>query len=84
MSKADERMQSMKEIIVEILEIDPEEMTDTTSFIDDHGADSLRAIEIMSRIEKRFGVRIPQNELQKMTNLANVYAVVKEHAGWTE
>ena len=84
MSKTEDRKQAMKDIIVEILEIDSEEMTDTTSFIDDHGADSLRAIEIMSRIEKRFSVRIPQNELQKMTNLANVYAVVKEHAGWTE
>jgi acyl carrier protein len=84
MSNIDERKLAMKEIIVEILEIDPEEMTDTSSFIDDHGADSLRAIEIMSRIEKKFKVKIPQNDLQKMTNLANVYAVVKEHAGWTE
>lgn len=84
MSQETERKQIMKQIIVEILELDPDEMSDTSLFVDDHGADSLRAIEIMSRIEKRFGVRIPQNDLQKMTNLENVYAVVKEHAGWQE
>lgn len=79
-----ERMKAIKEIITEILEVEPEEMTESSSFVTDHGADSLRAIEIMARLEKRFGVRIPQNELSKMTNLANVYEVVKTHAAWAE
>ena len=84
MSPAAERKQIMKDIITEVLEIEPEEMTDTSLFIDEHGADSLRAIEIMSRIEKRFGVQIPQNELAKMTNLKNVYDVVRAVANWSE
>ena len=77
-----EKKSVMKDIVSEILEIEPDEMTDTSLFIQDHGADSLRAIEILSRLEKRFSVRIPQNDLPKMTNLENVYDVVKAHAGW--
>lgn len=80
----EERKSMIKEIITEVLEIEPEEMTETSLFVNDHGADSLRAIEIMSRLEKRLGIQIPQNDLAKMTNLANVYAVVKVHAGWTD
>ncbi len=84
MESPQERLKIMKEIITEVLEIEPAEMTDTSRFVQDHGADSLRAIEIMARLESRFGVQIPQNDLSKMTNLANVYAVVKQHAGWGE
>ncbi len=81
---ANDRKAIIKEIITEVLEIEPEEMSETSLFVKDHGADSLRAIEIMSRLEKRLGVQIPQNDLAKMTNLANVYAVVSANAGWAE
>lgn len=80
----DERKIIIKDIITEVLEIEPEEMTETSLFVKDHGADSLRAIEIMSRLEKRLGIQIPQNDLAKMTNLENVYAVCKQHAGWAD
>jgi acyl carrier protein len=84
MNTRDERIAAMREIVSEILELEDDELTETSSFVDDHGADSLRAIEIMTRVEKKFKVRIPQNDLPKMTNVANLYKVVAEHAGWKE
>jgi acyl carrier protein len=68
----------IKEIVSEILEIDPEEMTDTSLFKEDHDADSLGAIEILSALERTFGVEIDQAELTRMVNLEGVIAVVAE------
>ncbi len=66
----------LRAIVIEVLELEPEELTDTSSFIDDHDADSLLAIEILARIEKDLGVTIPQDDLTEMTNLDGVRAVV--------
>ena len=71
----------IQEIICDILEIDPEEMTPTSRFREDHDADSLRAVEILASLEKTFKLEIPQDELQHMTNLENVAAVLRKH-GW--
>ena len=79
-----ERINVIKDIVTEVLEIDPSEITDASRFKEDHNADSLRAIEILSRLEKHFQIEIPQNDLAKMTNLASVYAVVRQSAGWSE
>ena len=68
----------IKEIVSEILEIDAEDMTDTSLFKEDHDADSLGAIEILSALERTFGVEIDQAELTRMVNLEGVIAVVAE------
>lgn len=70
------------ELVSEILEIDPEEMTDTSLFKEDHGADSLRAIEILAALEREFKIEIDQAELARMVNLQGIYDVVAESAGW--
>ncbi|QQQ79057.1 acyl carrier protein [Saccharothrix sp. 6-C] len=68
----------IKEIVSEILEIDAGEMTGTSLFKEDHDADSLGAIEILSALERTFGVEIDQAELTRMVNLEGVIAVVAE------
>ena len=75
---------TIRTIVSEILEIDPDVMTETSLFREDHDADSLRAIEILASLEREFKVEIPQQELARMVNLAGVYEVVKERAHWTE
>ncbi|QNP64479.1 acyl carrier protein [Streptomyces genisteinicus] len=77
-----ERQETIKEIVCDILEIDPEEVTGTSLFKEDHDADSLRAIEILASLEKEFGAVINQSELGRMVNLEGVYDVVAEAAGW--
>ena len=71
----------IKEIVCDILEIDPDDVTDTSLFKEDHQADSLRAIEILAALEKRFDVVIDQAELARMVNLAGVYEVVADATG---
>ncbi|GGQ06389.1 acyl carrier protein [Streptosporangium pseudovulgare] len=78
----EERVSRIKEIVCDILEIEPEEVTQTSLFKEDHNADSLRAIEILASLEKEFDVTIDQSELPRMVNIEGVYAVVAESAGW--
>ncbi|MFJ1927232.1 acyl carrier protein [Streptomyces sp. NPDC088131] len=73
-----ERRAQIKDIICDILEIEPAEMTDSSRFKEDHEADSMGAIEILSSLERAFGVDIDQSELARMTNLDVVVAVVDE------
>ncbi len=74
----------IKEIVVDILELDEDELTDTSLFIEDHDADSLRAIEILASLEREFKIVIDQAELARMVNLDGVYEVVSESEGWDE
>ena len=64
------------ELVAEILEIDQKDMSDTSQFKEDHGADSLRAIEILAALEREFQIEIDQAELAKMVNLQGIYDVV--------
>ncbi len=77
-----ERAATIKEMVCEILELEEDEVTDTSLFREDHDADSLRAIEILASLEKEFKVVIDQSELSRMVNLRGVYDVVSESAGW--
>ena len=78
----EERQETIKEIVTDILEIDPDDVTETSLFKEEHDADSLRAIEILAALEKEFNVVIPQAQLSRMINLEGVYEVVSEAAGW--
>ncbi|AJZ85780.1 acyl carrier protein [Streptomyces antimycoticus] len=78
----EERRETIKEIVTDILEIDPDEVTETSLFKEEHDADSLRAIEILAALEKNFNIVIEQSELSRMVNLQGVYEVVSGAAGW--
>jgi acyl carrier protein len=72
----EQRMQAIKEIVCDILEIDLDEVSETSLFKEDHGADSLRAIEILAALEREFSVVIDQSEMARMVNLRGVYDAV--------
>ncbi|WP_405937316.1 acyl carrier protein [Streptomyces sp. NBC_00726] len=74
------RKQEIKEVVCDILEIDEDEVTETSLFKEEHDADSLRAIEILAALERTQKVTIDQSELSRMVNLEGVYAVVAEAA----
>ncbi|MEU1946593.1 acyl carrier protein [Streptomyces melanosporofaciens] len=85
MSEAREQhLDELREIVAEVLEVEPDEITETGSFVEEHEADSLRAIEILARIEKKYKIDIPQSELPQMENLKAVYDVVANQAGWQD
>jgi acyl carrier protein len=72
--------EQIKEIVCEILELEPDEVTETSLFKDDHGADSLGAIEILAALERTLHITIDQAELSRMVNLEGIYQVIGESA----
>ena len=63
MSEVAERVKS---IIVEHLGVDEEKVTETASFIDDLGADSLDTVELVMAFEEEFGCEIPDDAAEKI------------------
>ncbi|MEV3896776.1 acyl carrier protein [Streptomyces anulatus] len=79
-TSAENRTAVIKDIVCDILELEEDEVTETSLFKEDHGADSLRAIEILASLEKKFSIVIDQAELGRMVNLTGVEEVVAEAA----
>ncbi|MFI9204915.1 acyl carrier protein [Streptomyces sp. NPDC053048] len=65
-----------KKIVAEILEIDPGILESTDRFKEDHGADSMRAIEILAALEERFEVTVAQHDIARMVDLDGVYTAL--------
>jgi acyl carrier protein len=79
-----QKIEEIREIVADVLELEPQEITDQGDFREQYEADSIRAIEILSRLEKKYKIEIPQSELPEMQNVQAVYKVMARHAGWQE
>lgn len=77
-----EKLNELKTLVAEILEMEVSELTDTGHLINEHGADSMRTIEILDSIERTYQIEIPQEELPKMVSLVEIYNVVNKYAKW--
>ncbi len=74
MALADE----VKAIIAEQLGVKTEEVTDSASFIDDLGADSLDTVELVMALEEKFGVEISDEDAEKMTTVGEAIKYLEE------
>ena len=59
----------VKSIVVENLGVDASEVTESASFIDDLGADSLDTVELVMAFEEQFGVEIPDEAAEKIVTV---------------
>ena len=67
-------LEKLRAIVSDVSEVD--EIPDATPF-KELGIDSMMAIEIVAEVERTFKLSIPEAELQQMTHLSAVYALVK-------
>ncbi len=70
--------EKIKEIIVEQLGVNADQVTDTASFIDDLGADSLDTVELVMAFEEEFGAEIPDEDAEKLNNVGAVIQYLKD------
>lgn len=70
----------VKEIIVEQLGVDEEEVTMEASFIDDLGADSLDIVELIMALEEEFDLEIPDEDAEKLRTVGDAVEYIKENA----
>ena len=68
----------VKEIIVEQLGVNAEQVTPEASFIEDLGADSLDTVELVMAFEEEFGAEIPDEDAEKLTTVGAVVNYLKE------
>ena len=72
--------QKVKAIIAEQLGVKAEEVTDTASFVDDLGADSLDTVELVMALEEEFGIEIPDEDAEKMTTVGDAVRYIEQKA----
>jgi len=70
--------QKFKEIIVDRLGVDPNEITPEASFIDDLGADSLDTVELVMAFEEEFDVEIPDEDAENLTSVGKAIEYLKK------
>ena len=68
----------VKEIIVDQLGVDENEVTDTAHFIEDLGADSLDTVELVMAFEEEFNIEIPDEDAEKITTVGTAISYLKE------
>ena len=79
--QADEIMVKLKELVIDRLNVEEEQIKPEASFIEDLGADSLDIVELIMGIEEEFDVEIPDEDAEKLTNVGEALAYVKGKLG---
>jgi acyl carrier protein len=69
----------IKEIIMEQLGVDEDQITPEASFIDDLGADSLDTVELVMAFEEEFDVEIPDEDAEKIRTVKDVVEYLTKH-----
>ncbi len=69
--------EKLKQVIAEVLNVDPDEITMETTFLDDLGADSLDVFQIVMGIEETFDIEIPADKAEKITTVEEAVELIK-------
>lgn len=75
----EELLEKIKTIVSDKLSINEDQVTETASFIDDLGADSLDTVELVMALEDEFDLDIPDEEAEKLTTVGKAMDYVLEH-----
>jgi acyl carrier protein len=74
----EEIVKQVKDIIVDKLGVEESEVTETASFTNDLGADSLDTVELLMEFEKVFGIKIPDEETAGIATVGDAINKVSE------
>ena len=69
--------EKLKKIIVDVLNVDENEITMDTTFIDDLGADSLYLFQIIMGLEEEFDIEIPNEQAEKIVTVGDAVEQIK-------
>ncbi len=72
-------LDKVREIIVEQLGVEVEQIKLESNFIDDLGADSLDTVELIMSFEEEFGIEIPDTDAEKIKTVKDVVDYIESH-----
>lgn len=70
-------LEKLQEVIAEVLNVDPREITEETTFLDDLGADSLDVYQIVMGIEDAFQIEIPAEKAERITTVGEAVELIR-------
>ena len=70
-------LEKIKALLAEELGVNEDEITETTSFKEDLGADSMDLFELVTNLEEEYNIEIPAEELEKLTTVGKVIDYLK-------
>lgn len=73
-----EEFKKLQDIIADVLNVDPDEITEETTFTDDLGADSLDLFQVIMSIEKVFKITVPTEEIQNVKTVGEAAKLIQE------
>ncbi len=73
---ADNIQDKVRDIIVEQLGVNPEQVTLEAKFIEDLGADSLDTVELVMAFEEEFDIEVPDEEAEKLQAVGDVVTYI--------
>jgi acyl carrier protein len=74
----EEIFEKVKEVIVEQLNVEEDDVTEDAAFVDDLGADSLDIVELVMALEEQFGVSIPDEQAEKIKTVGDAVGFIAE------
>jgi acyl carrier protein len=70
--------EKVKDIIVEQLSVNAEQVTPEAKFIEDLGADSLDVVELVMAFEEQFGIEVPDEDAEKLLTVGDVIKYIED------
>jgi len=73
-------VEKVKQIIAEQLGVDENEITPSSSFVEDLGADSLDTVELVMALEENFSIEIPDEDAEKIRTVQDAVDYISKHS----
>jgi acyl carrier protein len=69
----------VKEVVVEQLNVSPDEVKEDSKFVEDLGADSLDVVELVMALEEKFDIEIPDDQAEKIATVADAIKFIESN-----
>ena len=71
--------QEIRELIAEIIEVEPGQIDPNANLVEDLGMDSMMALEILAALEKKYKIKIAEEDLPKITSVNRATELAKKY-----
>jgi acyl carrier protein len=69
----------VKEVVVEQLNVSPDEVKEVSKFVEDLGADSLDVVELVMALEEKFDIEIPDDQAENIATVSDAIKFIEEN-----